>query len=168
MLNKSDIENALTKLNDTLAKRDIKGEICLYGGAVMCLAYDARPSTKDVDAIFHPATELRQIIARVGDELKLGPHWLNDGVKGFVVDHARQLFFQKSHLQVFVPEPDYLLAMKVLAARADTSDADDVRFLIKKLGLTQPNQVFKILEQYYPQSRIRPATRFFVEEILGS
>ncbi len=51
MLNKRDIENALIKLNDALAKRGIKGEICLYGGAVMCLAYDPRPTTKDVEEI---------------------------------------------------------------------------------------------------------------------
>lgn len=168
MLNKSDIENALNLINVALAKKDIKGEICLYGGAVMCLVYDARPSTKDIDAIFHPSKELRELIAQVGNELKIGDHWLNDGVKGFVVDHPRRVFFQKSHLQVLVPEPDYLLAMKVLAARADTSDAADVRFLIKNLGLTKPAQVFKILEQYYPQNRIRPATQFFVEEIFGS
>jgi hypothetical protein len=167
MLNKTEIENALSKLNEALSMKDMKGEICLYGGAVMCLAYDARPSTKDVDAIFHPSAELRHIIAQVGEELKIGPQWLNDGVKGFVVEHPRSIFFQKSHLQVFVPEPDYLLAMKVLAARADTSDADDVRFLIKKLGLTKPEQVFGILEQYYPQHRIRPARQIFVEEILA-
>jgi hypothetical protein len=167
MLNKSDIENALLKLNEALARKELKGEICLYGGAVMCLAYNARPSTKDVDAIFHPSSELRELIKRVGEDLNLGPHWLNDGVKGFVVEHPRKILFQMSHLQVYVPEPEYLLAMKVLAARADTSDADDVRFLIKKVGLTQPEQVFKILEQYYPANRIRPATRFFVEEIVG-
>ncbi|MBK8576215.1 MAG: hypothetical protein IPN90_11250 [Elusimicrobia bacterium] len=168
MLKKSDIENALNRLNDALAKKDMKGEVCLYGGAVMCLVYDARPSTKDVDAIFFPTEELRKLISQVGEELKLGDHWLNDGVKGFVVDHPRRVLFQKSNLHVLVPEPDYLLAMKVLAARADTSDAEDVRFLIKKLGLTKPAEVFRILEQYYPKSRVRPATQFFVEEILGS
>lgn len=163
-----DITNALNQLNNALAQKNTKGEVCLYGGAVMCLVYDARPSTKDIDAIFRPAKELRELIRQVGADLKIGGNWLNDGVKGFVVDHPRHVLFEKSHLQVMVPEPDYLLAMKVLAARADTSDADDVRFLIKKLGLTKPAQVFAILEQYYPQHRIRPATQFFVEEIFGS
>jgi hypothetical protein len=168
MLNKLDIENALLKLNEALANKELKGEVCLYGGAVMCLAYNARPSTKDVDAIFHPSSELRELVARVGEELNLGPHWLNDGVKDYVVEHSRRILFQMSHLHVYVPEPEYLLAMKVLAARADTNDADDVRFLIKKLELTHAEQVFTILDQYYPASRIRPATRFFVEEIVGS
>lgn len=168
MLNKSDIENALNQLNDALAKKEMKGEVCLYGGAVMCLVYDARPSTKDVDAIFYPSDELRKLISQVGQELNIGDQWLNDGVKGFVVEHPRRIFIQKSNLSVMVPEPDYLLAMKVLAARADTSDAEDVRFLIKKLGLTNPADVFRILEQYYPKNRVRPATQFFVEEIFES
>lgn len=168
MLNKSTIEKAFNRLNDTLAHKNIKGEVCLYGGAVMCLVYDARPNTKDVDAIFHPTKELRDLISQIGSEMDLGDQWLNDGVKGFVVDHPRRFFFQKSHLLVMVPEPDYLLAMKVLAARVDTSDADDVRFLVKKLGLTTPAEVFKILEQYYPNNQVRPATQFFVEEIFGS
>ena len=168
MLNKTDIEDALNRLNDVLAHKNIKGEVCLYGGAVMCLVYDARPSTKDIDAIFRPAKELRELISQIGIELEIGKQWLNDGVKGFVVDHPRRIFFQKSHLLVMVPEPDYLLAMKVLAARVDTSDADDVRFLVKKLGLTTPAEVFKILEQYYPKKQVRPATQFFVEEIFGS
>lgn len=168
MLNKIDIENALNRLNEMMAKKNIKGEVCLYGGAVMCLAYDARPSTKDIDAVFHPAKEMRELISQVGEELKIGTDWLNDGVKGFVVDHPRRVFFQKSNLHISIPEPDYLLAMKVLSARVDTSDAEDVRFLIKKLGFTTPAQVFKILEQYYPKNQIRPATQFFVEEIFGS
>ncbi len=168
MLNKSTIENALNRLNDALAHKNIKGEVCLYGGAVMCLVYDARPSTKDIDAIFHPTKELRDLISQIGSEMSLGDHWLNDGVKGFVVDHPRRILFEKSHLRVVVPEPDYLLAMKVLAARVDTSDAEDVRFLIKNIGLSRPAEVFKILEQYYPKNQIRPATQFFVEEIFGS
>jgi hypothetical protein len=168
MLNKSTLEKAFNRLNDALAHKNIKGEVCLYGGAVMCLVYDARPSTKDVDAIFHPTKELRDLISQIGREMDLGDQWLNDGVKGFVVDHPRRVLFEKSHLRLLVPEPDYLLAMKVLAVRVDTSDAEDVRFLIKRLGLTTPAQVFEILEQYYPKNQIRPATQFFVEELFES
>jgi len=54
MMTKSQIKTALEKLNDELLLLDVKGEICLYGGAVMCLVYDARPNTKDVDAVFKP------------------------------------------------------------------------------------------------------------------
>jgi len=55
--------------------------------------------------------------------------------------------------------------MKALAARFDTSDRDDVLFLIKKLGLKRAEDVFEILERYYRPEQVRPATRFFIEEI---
>jgi hypothetical protein len=37
--------------------------------------------------------------------------------------------------------------------------------LIRLLGLKTADDVFSILEQYYPRQQIRPATQFFVEEL---
>jgi len=153
-------------LNDVLATKDVLGEICLYGGAVMCLVYGARPSTKDVDTIFQPVNILRDAIARVGEQNGMAKDWLNDAVKGFVVEHPKRLFIEMSHLRVFVPEPDYLLAMKALSARADSSDQDDVLYLIRQLGLKTAEDVFDILKRYYPNEQVRPATQFFVQEII--
>jgi hypothetical protein len=55
-----EIEKYIEALNDELSLMGVKGEICLYGGAVMCLVYQARPSTKDVDAVFQPSTQMRE------------------------------------------------------------------------------------------------------------
>lgn len=73
-----------------------------------------------------------------------------------------------SNLKVYVPEPDYLLAMKVLSARVKATDNADVQFLIKLLRIKSAHEVFSILEKYYPREQIRPATQFFVEEIFES
>jgi len=59
--------------------KNVKGEICLYGGAVMCLVFDARPSTKDVDAIFHPAEIIRKAAKEISNDYELVDDWLNDG-----------------------------------------------------------------------------------------
>jgi len=56
---RDEILKYLHLLSEKLQQRNVKGEICLYGGAVMCLVYDARPSTKDVHAIFQPAEDHR-------------------------------------------------------------------------------------------------------------
>ena len=56
-LSKEVILDALGRLNDALKNRDVRGELCLFGGAVMVLAFQARPSTQDVDAIFRPTAE---------------------------------------------------------------------------------------------------------------
>ena len=42
-MTKQEIESYLEQLNDELESISVKGEICLYGGAVMCLVYNARP-----------------------------------------------------------------------------------------------------------------------------
>jgi hypothetical protein len=43
----------------------------------------------------------------------------------------------------------------------------DVELLIKFLGLKTPDEVFAILEKYYPRQRVKPATQFFIEELFG-
>jgi hypothetical protein len=165
LLEKNAIQQYLQELDAELAALGVIGEVCLYGGAVMCLVYDARPSTKDVDAIFQPTQQMRQAIARVATQYHLREDWLNDAVKGFVVEHPQRIYLDAPHLKVYVPEPDYLLAMKTLAARVDTTDRQDIEFLIRILNLARPEDVFAILEKYYPRQQIKPATQFFVEEL---
>ena len=162
-----EIKQYLAELNEELRAMDVKGEICLYGGAVMCLVFDARPATKDVDAVFHPAQQVRQAAQRVAQAHNLRGDWLNDAVKGYVVPHAQRVLFDFSHLKVYVPEPDYMLAMKAIAARVDEADRSDAELLIKLLGLKTPDEVFAIVEKYYPRQQIKPATQFFIEEMFG-
>lgn len=161
-----EIKTYLFELNAELAAQDVKGEICLYGGAVMCLAFKARPATKDVDAIFEPVKQIRRAAARVGERHNLDIGWLNFAVKMFVVEHKKRILFDFSHLKIFVPETDYLLAMKILAARADTSDLDDIRFLIRNLEIKTVEAALEIVRNYYPHKEIKVETQFLLEEIL--
>ncbi len=167
-MEKERITQLLLALNDELCSMNLKGEVCLYGGAVMCLVYDARPATKDVDAIFVPTKEIREAAKRVALANDLNEDWLNDAVKGFVVRHPQEVLFNFPCLKVFVPPPDYLLAMKALAARVEATDKKDIVILLKSLQIKTAEEVFEILEQYYPHSMIRPATKFFIEELFES
>jgi len=160
-----EITQYLTELNEELRAMDIKGEVSLFGGAVMCLVYDARPATKDVDAIFRPMADIRKAIERVAEKHGLDRDWMNDAVKGFWTEHNERVLLELSHLTVFVPDPDYLLAMKSIAARGGTYDREDVKKLIDHLGLTSADQVFDIVEKYYPRNQIKPGTQFFIEEL---
>lgn len=166
-VNAEEIKRYLTELNDELRSMDVKGEICLYGGAVMALVYDARPDTKDVDAIFRPPAQIREAAVKVAKAHGLEPDWLNDAVKGFLVPHKRRVLFDFSNLKIYVPEPDYLLAMKAISARVNSADARDVRVLIDLLKLKTVDEVLDIVEKYYPRKQIKPATQFFVEELFG-
>lgn len=162
---RDEILKYLHALNEKLQRRNVKGEICLYGGAVMCLVYDARPSTKDVDAIFQPSEIIREAAKEIANEYELVNDWLNDGVKGFLVEHPRKVFLNLSHLVVMVADPEYMLAMKSLSARIDGTDSKDIEFLINKLKITTVDEVFKIIDKYYPRRIVKPATQFFLEEV---
>ena len=131
---KNEIIKFLNALNEKLKQQNIKGEICLYGGAVMCLVYDARPSTKDVDAIFQPAKNIRKAAKVIAKEYELADDWLNDGVKGFLADHSQKVFLNLSHLAVMVADTEYMLAMKSLSARIDGTDSKDIEFCISSRG----------------------------------
>ena len=161
-----EIEQYLREVGDELALQNVKGEICLYGGAVMCLVYKARPATKDVDAIFEPIKFIRNAINKIAERHNLRQDWLNFAVKMFVVEHEKRILFDFPNLKIFVPTADYLLAMKILAARADTEDVSDIEFLLKELNLNELTQITEIVRKYYPNKTIKPETEFLLEEIL--
>lgn len=163
-----EIKRYLTELNEELRSMDIKGEICLYGGAVMAIAYNARPDTDDVDAVFEPVRHVRRAARLVAERNGLPIGWLNNAVEIFLARHERRILLNLSHLKIYLPLPDYLLAMKVLSARAETMDQDDLRFLIGKLGLKSSAEVFAIVRGYYPRKEIKPETRILIEELLGT
>lgn len=160
-----EIEKYFSEISDELAEKNVIGEICIYGGAAMCLAFKARPSTKDVDAVFEPVKTIRGAINNISDKYGLNEGWLNFAVKIFVVEHKKDILFDFPNLKVYSPTADYLLAMKILALRAESFDTDDVKFLIKHLGLNSNEEILKIVAEYYPQKIIKPETVFQLEEI---
>lgn len=159
-----EITQYLTELNDELALKDVKGEVALFGGAVMVLAFKARPATRDVDAIFEPVKEIRNASHRIAERHGLRLDWLNFAVKMFVVDHPRQVLFQYSNLVVTVPDPTYLLAMKMLALRPNTEDENDVIFLINELKIASAAQVIDLIEGFYPEKEVKTGTTLWLEE----
>lgn len=158
-----EIKQYLSELNDELELKGIKGEVSLFGGAVMALAFRSRVTTKDVDAIFYPTAEIRAAVKTIGERHGLAENWLNDGVKGYVVAHQKRILFSMPNLIVFIPESDYLLAMKAIAARTGTEDEADITKLIESMNLTSPNQVFSIIEKYYPDKLVPPRTQYLIE-----
>lgn len=166
MLDKRIILRLLRALNGELRKAGVRGEVGLCGGAVMCLVFEARKATQDVDAIFHPTRELRAAVRAVGRRFGLPEDWLNDAAKGFfLAEPPREEVLELSNLRVWSPRADYMLAMKCVAARLDTQDAGDVEFLIRWLGLKKPREVFDLIEKYYPRERVPARAQFFVEEL---
>ena len=165
----ADIRRLLELLNAELRKSGTTGEIYLVGGAVMCLAYGVRPSTKDIDGLFVPAAAIREAAARVAAATSTEPNWLNDAVKGYLSERGEFApFLELDHLRVLVAQPAYLLAMKCLAMRlgAESHDEEDVRFLLRYLNVTSYDQALAIIAKYYPLERMPQKTLYVLEELI--
>ena len=171
MLDRGRIEELFRLLNDRLRTEGVVGEVYLVGGAVMCLAFSARPSTADLDAVFAPAVTVRRAARAVAADAGVDEGWLNDAAKGYLSDRGEFTpWLELEHLKVYVPVPEYLLAMKCLAFRLgpEFHDEDDVRYLLRYLNLERAKDALAIVERYYPAERIPVKTRLALEEMLRS
>ncbi len=166
MLDEAEILELFSVLNEKLKAKDEIAEVGIVGGAVMCLVFHARKATRDIDAIFKPTHVVRKLVSQIANERGIASDWLNDAAKRYIHGNfERQDVINLSNLRVWAPEPRYMLAMKCISARWDSSDKDDVIFLIKFLKLKNAKAVFKIIEHYYPKNQIPPKTQFLVEEL---
>jgi hypothetical protein len=170
MLSQDRILGLFGELDRELGRSEVRGDIFVVGGAAMAVAYDARPATRDVDAIWHPSAEIRTAAERVAaDHSDLAPDWLDNGVKAFLPgdDHGeRKVIYDGDHLTVSVPSPEYLLATKLLASRV-SRDEDDILLLYRLCGLTAVEEGLELLERYYPGRPIEAEVSFFLEELLA-
>ena len=176
-LSKQDILRGLRRL-DALAKEAGQViDVSIYGGAALCLAFDARASTRDVDAVFRGATRfVRSAAARIAREEGWPQDWLNDGVKGFVSASEDMRLMREfsapggTGLRIFTPAPEYFFAMKCMSMRAEgidgSHDISDIELLADVAGITDAEAALRIVEQFYPAARIPAKVEFGVLEIM--
>lgn len=169
-MTREDIINNLQRLNMEMRDRGMYGEVALYGGAVMCLSFGSRNSTHDIDGIFEPTKEIRDIIDIVGRKYNLPADWFNDGVKGFLSSNNELIMFEQlSNLKIWTATPKYMFAMKALSCRlGNVNEINDIRFLIKYIGITSVDDAQAIIYEYYPRTRVLPKTYYMLEELLWS
>jgi hypothetical protein len=168
-LTQADLRRLFDLLNEELRRSGIHGELFIVGGAVMCLAYDARPPTQDVDGVFRPPTQVREAASRVAIRAKVRADWLNDGVKGFLSTQGDFApFLELDHLRIMVAQPEYLMAMKCLAMRigAEFHDEDDVRYLLRLLEIRTYPDAVRVITKYYPLERYPRKTLYALAELL--
>lgn len=134
----------------------------------MALAYAARRSTRDVDAIFEPKSAIYEAALAVAEEEGLPEDWLNDAVKGFAPggDPDRRQVFSTPSLEVAVASPEYLLGMKLLASRVD-QDVEDIRTLYAMCGFTTAEEGIALMVRLYPTRPVPAKTKFLLEELFG-
>lgn len=164
-LTKAEILEYFEIINERLAAIEKYGEILLVGGAALTLVYNARNSTQDIDAIFEPKVDMRNIIKEIAYDYDLDDDWLNDGAKAFITPYMdRVLVKSYSNLRVESVDAEGLLAMKLSSARSLSKDMDDAITLMKYLKIKSKDDLFEILEQYIDPNRLTPQVEYFTEE----
>ncbi|MGJ0223635.1 hypothetical protein ACQUZK_09570, partial [Streptococcus pyogenes] len=83
-LSAEEVRELLEELGRRLQAKGVEATLYIVGGAAIALELDTRRVTADVDAIFHPATTVRDEARAIALDRDLPPDWLNDSVRAFV------------------------------------------------------------------------------------
>jgi len=169
-LTRQDILRLFEFLDHELCEAGAEGEVYLVGGAVMCLALDARAATRDVDATFRPTRLVREAAARAAVTANAPENWLNDAVKGYLSPRGEyDAFLDLPNLRVFVARPGYLLAMKCAAMRLgeEFHDLEDVRYLLRYLNITTAAEAMAVVTRYFDEAQLLPKTHLALAELLA-
>ena len=167
-LTREQITALLHELSGELAARGVQGQLFLVGGAAIALAYDTRRMTGDLDGVFQPKQVVydaaKRVAARHPD---LPEDWLNDAVMGLLPPGAPrtgEVVIDEPGLRVCTPPAEYLLALKVQAARVGR-DQDDIRFLAHLVGARTADDVLTIAEHIIGADTLLPKAQFMVQEM---
>lgn len=161
-LSAEDIREAFEALARELQQTDAKAELVIVGGAALVLLFNARESTKDVDAFFvrPEAATVRLAAEHVAAELGLPDDWLNDNAKGYLVGLTKgDLLYKSEFLAVYAATLPQLLAMKLSAWR-DAIDRDDARLLLQRISGSR-EQIWRVLEPFITRHLLDKASYAF-------
>lgn len=161
-LSSEDIRKGFAALEHELARRGERAEIVIAGGAALVLLFNARQTTKDVDAYFvrPEAMRIREAAERVAEELELPEDWLNDSAKGYFVGISNgEVLHDSTSLIVRAVSTAQLLAMK-LAAWRDAIDRGDARLLLSQMAGTA-EEIWKQIVPFVSPHQIDKASYAF-------
>ncbi len=116
-----------------------------------------RKSTADIDVVIatnNPSVyrAVQQAAERVKQEKRLASTWLNDDVT-IVVDQvgrpkAPRLWKTFANLTVYIPELEYILALKLFSGRQ--RDDPDILALAQQLQVSTKEEAWVIVNSYIP------------------
>ena len=163
--------SAFDQVGRAAAVAGTKLQIAVYGGSALMLASNFRFATEDVDVseLEHPLPGwLAAVVDRLARENGWQDDWFNDGVAvhlSSLADRARDHLefgtFPRDAtppgLVVSVPSAEYLLALKLKAARVNDpvrgeTERLDLLNLMKVVGISSADDAIALLGRYFPVS----------------
>ncbi|MDR2300645.1 MAG: hypothetical protein LBF38_01170 [Deltaproteobacteria bacterium] len=154
-------------LNDELTKINVRGELIFAEGASMCLAHDTDDASKDIDALYEPKKIVTTLASKIAIEQNVSPNYLNEAAKGLAgSDIKEENFLNFSNLNIYAVTSEYLLCMKLMVSRYNTQDENDIKFLLKKLNITDKDKILELLLRYFKEEDILPKTTDTIMSLL--
>jgi len=160
-----------------------KLQIAVYGGSALMLASNFRFATQDVDVaeLEHPLPHwLAAVVDRIAKENGWQDDWFNDGVVFHLssladraIDHLEFGTFPRDGtppgLVVSVPSAEYLLALKLKAARVldpvrGETERLDILNLMQVVGISTGEEAIALLGRYFPVSAASSEKQRFLLE----
>lgn len=147
-------------LNERLKENQLQLELTIYGGTIMTMVYDNRPATRDIDCVFSESNQklLKNILEMTKFTFNLSENWINEEIKEplkSILKEDKETYKIYSNLKILKPKAEQLLAMKILAARAEPAkDFIDAFILCKDLNIRTKEELLNVVEKYIPLSLI--------------
>lgn len=160
LMDKDKLLNIFDYLNERLKENQLQLEITIYGGTVMTMVYDNRPATKDIDCVFSEVNLklLENILEITKFTFNLPENWINEEIKEplkSIIKEDKETYKVYSNLKILKPKAKQLLAMKILAARAEPAkDFIDAFILCRDLNIRTKEELLNVVEKYLPLTLI--------------
>lgn len=159
----------LETLDKKLEENRLELTLNIYGGTVMMACFDARPATKDVDALFETSPIIDNILVDIAETYALHEGWINQDIKeplkNVKKENLKEIYKFKN-LKVLAPSAEQMLAMKILSARPEPyRDFSDAEYLIKYLKIETLEQVMNIFDKYVGRRFLGNRQKMFINYV---
>lgn len=141
----------LKRFDGALAEEGVEIELCVVGGAVIQLAFAAQPESRRPRSLFAPPGDAGRARRKAAERGKVPLDRLEDAARALAGgSEGEATSYDGRALRVFAAPPDYVLAMKCcgLAFVDDGRAEDDIRYLLRFLGLRSTSEVLTVIEPY--------------------
>ncbi len=163
------IYDALDELSEALARDRRRAHIHMVGGGAMIMLYGRRSLTGDIDvAIAEGHGPVLDAVRRIAARRGWPSTWLNEQAAMYrpqAPDPAPQPLYSSPSLVVMGASPEYMLAMKLQAARG--GDADDLRLLLGQCGVHAAEDALAIHDKLFPDRPAGDRQRRFLAMVLA-
>lgn len=184
-MNKEEAQKYLRMLGKELQSRHLMGEILVNDGVVVLLDIGKPEELVDIDAYMAylkgegPEVKrqtgveayfkgngvlVREVAASIASHVSLSSELLDDALQALFFSSSPERWLEYAGLRVYVAPLEYMLTMRIAVAQSQ-HDVGDIALLVKKLGITNAQDLLAIITTYLPERLLTANMRMMIEQI---